>query len=68
MKRLKVVGGSLEYREDLMIPSFRFPGGHRGLNSLAACRVEVEQLSLLMVLSHGSVISPLGPRDGQKRG
>ena len=34
MKRLEVFGGSLGYREDLMIPTFHFPVGHSGRDSL----------------------------------
>src|SRR5271156_6575468 len=68
MKRVKVFGGSLGYREDPMIPTFRrFPVGHMGQNSPAPCRLEVEKLFLLMVLSYGPVILSLGPRDGQKQ-
>ena len=68
MKCWKVFGGSLGYREDLMTPTFRFLAGHRAQNSSAACRLEVEKLFLLMVLSYGPVILFPGPRDGQKQG
>ena len=62
------VFGSLGYREDLMIPTFRCPAGHRGQNTSAACRLEVEKIFLLMVLSYRPVILSLGPRDGQEQG
>jgi hypothetical protein len=68
MKCLKVFGGSLGYREDLTIPTFRFPAGHKELNSSAACKGEVENPSLLMALSYGSEILSLGPKDRQGRG
>jgi hypothetical protein len=68
MKCLKVFGGSLGYREDLMIPTFRFPAEHRRLNISAACKREVEKPFLPMVLSYGSVILSLGPRDRQEQG
>ena len=68
MKRVRMFGGSLGYREDLMIPTFRCPVGHTGQNSSAAGRLEVEKLFLLMVLSYGPVILSPGPRDGQKQG
>ncbi len=68
MKRVRVFGGSLGYREDLMIPTFRCPAGDTGQNSSAPCRLEVEKLFLLMVLSYGPAILSLGLRDGQKQG
>ena len=68
MKCLKVFGGSLGYREDLTIPTFRFPAGHKELSSSAACKGEVEKPFLPMVLSYESVILSLGPRDGREQG
>src|SRR5277367_6453685 len=68
MKRVRVFGGSLGYREDLMIPTFCCPAGHTGQNSPAPCKLKVEKPFLLMVLSYGPVVLSLGPRDEQKQG